>query len=675
MFNSVAQSFVVIVLSLLSLSQLALAQPAIDVYGSIPAVRSVALSDNGNKIATLREDSRGEYVLIRDFETAEQTGFQISGFKPISVDFVGDRYVILRASATESLFNIQGRFEYSFSFIYDIEQDSIEQLLASVNGVVPGTDSGRVIGILEETGELLIPAQTFPQLNSSMNAVSAGIGGVGSTVFRVKPDTGRVRVFEGDRQSGRLGSGGGPKYEYAVDWVVADDGTIVAREDYNQRSNAYRIYTRASGRWQQLYEHDPNDARFVGGIPFSVQGMNLDQDAVILTGMNAELDERVLYSLPLGGGAPTVIVEREGRDIERVLGDDNRRIFAVEFAGLEKDYEFFDEQIDAAFETLKSKMDGFNLEILDWSRDLSRFVLKVSGSGETGSYYLFKVETGSLSMIAKGYEVAPEWIGQTQTLEYLASDGLKIPAIVTWPAGTAEENIPLIVLPHGGPHSLDTLKFDWMAQYFASRGYLVFQPNFRGSDGFGADFEARGYGQWGQKMQTDIHDGVRGLISLGWVDPERVCIVGSSYGGYAALMGGMTEPDLFKCVAAIAPVTDLPDMLAYVRRTSGLGGYNYEYWKNSIGDPETDATKLSANSPARHAGAFEAPVLLIHGRDDTVVPLTQSRKMRAALTNAGKTVELKEMPGADHWLSTTEMRLPTLEAVADFVDIHLGPAQ
>lgn len=650
-------------------------QPPLEIYGSVPEVRSVALSDNGNKVAQLREDQNGEYVLVRDYTTGKQTGFRIDGFKPISVNFIGDRYVILRASATETLFNVLGRFEFSFSYIFDTEEETVEQLLASVNGIVPGTNSGEIIGVLEDSGEVLMPALTYPQLNSSMNAVSAGLGEFGSSIFRVKPDTGRVRVFEGDRLSGRLGTGDGPKYQYAIDWVVSDDGTIIAREDYNQRTNTYRIFTRANGRWQEIYESDPEDELFIGGVPYNVVGTNLAEDAVLMTGRNAVIDELVLYDLPLSGGTPTIVAERAGRDVKRVLSDDNRRIFAVEFAGLEADYQFFDAELDTAFNALKDKMAGFNLEIQDWSADLDRFLVKVSGGGETGSYYMFQVDTGRLSMIAKGYDVAPEWIGQTQTLEYPASDGTRIPAIVTWPAGTAETGIPFVVLPHGGPAGHDSVSFDWMAQYFASRGYMVFQPNFRGSNGFGNHFETAGYGEWGSKMQTDIYDGIRGLVSAGWVDPDRICIVGASYGGYAALSGGMNEPDMFKCVAAIAPVTDLPDFLRHNQLTTELSSYLYEYWTVSIGDLEEDSAKLAATSPARHPEHFNAPVLLVHGRDDTIVPLNQSRQMRSALRSAGKSVELVELVGGDHWMSTTETRLKTLEAVAAFVETHLGPAQ
>ena len=648
--------------------------PPLEIYGSIPAVRSVALSDSGNKIALLQEDELGEYVLVKDYQTGEQSGFKIEGFKPISVSFIKDRYVLLRASATESLLGAGGKFEYGFSFLFDTREESIEQLLGSVKGIYPGSDAGRVIGVLEDSGELLVPALTFSGRNTSVNMDVVGTSSVGSNVFRVDPENGKVRVFEGDSQSARLGSGGTSRYEHTIDWVVSSKGDIIAREDYEPYKNSYRIFSRIDGKWHQLFENDPDDKRFIGGRKYSVVGMTQEEDAIIMLGRNDDLDESVLYEMDLEGQLSGPLFEREGRDISRVLTDINRHVYGVEYSGITTDYAFFDAALETAFSNLRKKMEGFTLQIVDANKDRSRLLLKVSSSGETGSYYLFQVAAGTLTRIAKAYDIAPEWLGQMQTIEYKAADGLAIPAIVTWPAGDASENLPLIVLPHGGPGSSDSMTFHWMAQYFASRGYLVFQPNFRGSSGFGNKFQVAGYGEWGKAMQTDIHDGVKALMSLGWVDPERICIVGSSYGGYAALAGGMTAPELFNCIVAISPVTDLPDLLKEVERTSGPNSYAYEYWSASIGELGTDSDALKSTSPARNAEAFQAPVLLIHGKDDTVVQPEQSRKMRAALENAGKSVQLLEFNSTDHWLSTTDMRLQTLKAVSAFVETHIGAA-
>ena len=211
-----------------------------------------------------------------------------------------------------------------------------------------------------------------------------------------------------------------------------------------------------------------------------------------------------------------------------------------------------------------------------------------------------------------------------------------------------------------------------MAQYFASRGYMILQPNFRGSSGFGAAFRDAGLGEWGGKMQDDITDGVNALVRSGRVDPSRICIIGASYGGYAALAGGAFTPDLYRCVAAIAPVADLPAMLREERRDHGAKHWVVDYWRSLIGDPRAERDKLEAISPVNSAEKFQAPVLLIHGRDDLVVPMSQSRAMESALKRAGKDVQMIELKGEDHWLSTSEARLATLKALDAFVAKTIG---
>ena len=227
------------------------------------------------------------------------------------------------------------------------------------------------------------------------------------------------------------------------------------------------------------------------------------------------------------------------------------------------------------------------------------------------------------------------------------------------------------MLPHGGPESYDSIGFDYMAQFFAQKGYLVIQPNFRGSTGFGYHFRDAGRGKWGREMQDDITDSLAHFVEAGVADPERACIVGFSYGGYAALAGGAFTPDLYKCVIAGAPVSDLPMMLNQERRDHGSDHWVVAYWKRVIGDSRKERELLKDVSPANFAESFQAPVLLLHGDDDTVVPIAQSRRMEARLKRADKQVEFVRLKGEDHWLSIAETRIQALEAMGSFLDKHL----
>jgi len=230
------------------------------------------------------------------------------------------------------------------------------------------------------------------------------------------------------------------------------------------------------------------------------------------------------------------------------------------------------------------------------------------------------------------------------------------------------------VLVHGGPASRDVPGFDWWAQAIASRGYAVLQANFRGSTGYGDAFLEAGYGEWGRKMQTDLSDGVRWLADQGVIDPARVCVVGGSYGGYAAMAGPTLDTGVYRCAVSVNGVSDLRRMVdREARRRAEDENAAVRYWNRFMGAERLGDRSLDERSPVRLAAQADAPMLLIHGRDDTVVPVEQSRLMAQALRRAGKPVELIELDGEDHWLSRSDTRLTMLTAMIDFLLEHNPP--
>jgi dipeptidyl aminopeptidase/acylaminoacyl peptidase len=286
-------------------------------------------------------------------------------------------------------------------------------------------------------------------------------------------------------------------------------------------------------------------------------------------------------------------------------------------------------------------------------------------------HYLVDFERKAADIVGEAYPgLEGARLGAVRSLSYLARDGTPIPAYLTLPPGATPRGLPLVVLPHGGPEDRDLGGFDWWAQFLATRGYAVLQPQFRGSTGFGREHRLAGYRQWGGRMQDDVSDGVRHLVATGVADPNRVCIVGASYGGYAALAGAAFTPELYRCAVSVNGVSDLPSMLADVARVSGRTSNRLAYWKDHIGvasDPD-----VAGRSPARAAAAVRAPVLLLHGTDDTVVLPAQSQKMAAALAAAGKPHRLTLLPGEDHWLSNGATRTRVLEEIERFLGEHLG---
>ncbi len=247
-------------------------------------------------------------------------------------------------------------------------------------------------------------------------------------------------------------------------------------------------------------------------------------------------------------------------------------------------------------------------------------------------------------------------------MQYKARDGLEIEGVLTTPKRKEAKNLPFVVMPHGGPWGHDSLTYDYWAQFLASRGYVVLQPNFRGSTGYGTEFIEKGKGQMGFAMQDDISDGVKWAVEKGIADPKRVCIVGASYGGYAAMWGIAKDPDLYRCAISISGV-------AALRREvndfgNSLHGKLYKtQWQEMTPD-------FNAVSPINAIAKIKAPLMLIHGKRDVTVDHVQSEKMHSAMNKARKQVEFVSLPLADHYFARQADRVILLSAMERFLAKH-----
>ncbi|MEM8935736.1 MAG: prolyl oligopeptidase family serine peptidase [Pseudomonadota bacterium] len=619
------------------------ARPPIEAYGALPDIRLAALSPDGEHIAFIARTDESEILMVLNVDGSPVAGVQTDKINARRIQFATPDHVLLTVSKATGVAGFQGRFEYSATFSYNIQTKEIQQLLYRADDLYPAQSGlGRVVGVSSDKKHLYMPAFEGLEQYPSYDLFRAKIEGRGG-------------------RSIRRGT------HHTVDWFVGRDGEVLAREDYNNQTNKYHIRTRRNGKWETVYEE------VTSRIPFNLVGVSPDNASLIVSSRSGLSNYSRIRELSFDGTFSRPLFQHDNREVDSVILNIQREFFGVRTSGFFPQYEFLDSNLRAVVIAVQNFFETDAVSLVSWSDDFESLLFYVEGSTSAGEYYFFNRSRSALQKLGSARtDIGSDDIGPIQVIEYKARDGLTIPALLTLPPDGGDQNLPLIVMPHGGPESYDAVGFNWRAQYFANRGYLVFQPNFRGSDGFGAAFRDAGRGEWGGKMQDDITDGVRALIRSGRADADRICIIGASYGGYAALAGGAFTPDLYKCVGAIAPVADLPLMLSQERRDHGSRHWVYDYWTELIGDPRSEKAHLRSISPVNAASAFTAPVLLIHGKDDLVVPIVQSRRMKRALEKAGKPVELVELKGEDHYLSSSDTRLATLVALDQFVREHIG---
>ncbi len=317
---------------------------------------------------------------------------------------------------------------------------------------------------------------------------------------------------------------------------------------------------------------------------------------------------------------------------------------------------------------LSQKFQGF-VDFIDYSEDGKQLLFSVSSDRDPGAYYLIDTTTFKVRKLFS----AEEWIDPTQMAErrpvrFTASDGTELEAILTLPRGRNEANLPMVLLPHGGPHGVqDTWYYDTDAQFLANRGYLVLQVNYRGSGGRGADFKEAGYLQWGTRIQQDLIDGVKWAIGENYADPKRICVFGASFGGYSALMTVIRAPELFKCAVGYAGIYDLAMM--YKKGDVRQSKSGRTYLKTVIGRDDAD---LDANSPDKLADKITVPVLLVHGEDDQRAPFAQAKAMRAALEAAHKPYEWLSKPGEGHGFYSEENNVEFYNRLQAFLEKNIG---
>ncbi|MDO8380987.1 S9 family peptidase [Phenylobacterium sp.] len=630
----------------------AAAAPPLEVFGRLPTLEQVEVSPDGTKLAYVRPEGESRKIMVQSLADGKMLAAVGVGVEKLrDLFWVGDGRIAFSTSTTSrirsnsSSVEFTGRSEILQTRVYDLETRTFQLVLDKTPGVGNFTNGGVHVRVAEG-----VP---------SIYAVGLRISGVDSlqSLYRVDVAGGPTRLLDSGPSIGDI----------STDWVLDGSGAAIAKTEYDRKDGDWRLLVRVGSKWYPvLAETAPLDEP-------SVVALGPAPDTLLLARL--EDGHQVFKPVSLKTGKLGEPLELKNGVLEFLLDGVTRRIIGVVENDDAHTMTFFAPEDQAGWNKIKRAFPGERVTLESWSDNRKQVVVKVQGP-KTGAAYMFvDLAVGRASMVDDIQTgLGPDEISTATLITYKAADGLEIPAVLTLPKGRDPKNLPLVVMPHGGPQSFDTLDFDWWSQALASRGYAVLQPNFRGSDGYGPAFTAAGYGEWGRKMQTDLSDGVKHLAGQGMIDPKRVCIAGASYGGYAALAGVALQPGIYRCAVAVSGISDLHRFLMWKRGNLG-GGRNdtLRFWRRFMGVEGEDESGLGAYSPALQVAAIKAPVLLIHGKDDLVVPYEQSQLMADAMTAAAKPVELVTLKAEDHGLSRGATRTQMLQATVDFLEKNNPP--
>lgn len=628
-------------------------------FGARQTVTDVSISPGGTKLLYVSPGSAAdETIYVVDLTSAG---------KPQAIVTMNEATSRLSgcdwATETRIVCQVYGLREIAGTIIYFTRMISLNDDGSDYESLT--LDSNRALGILQDGGSLVALEVAGQPGHVLMTRRYIKETGANTRLFNDKEGLGVDLV---DVTGGRPRSVESPN-TLAQDYIADEFGRVrimqvsdssTSGSDGSQTRYLYR--GPESDKWLPLSVVDTQGNSDLGFRPVAVDsGKNVVYGFDTLGGYTA------LYSVTLdGSGKRELLKSRDDVDVDGLIRIGRKgRVVGVSYATEKRYVEYFDPELEKLASGLGKALPGQPLiSILDANEDESVLVIAASSDTDPGMVYLYEKANRSLGELFPLRDpLAGRAMGAMTPVTYPAADGMQIPGYLTLPPGSDGKNIPAIVLPHGGPGARDEWGFDWLPQFFAARGYAVLQPNFRGSAGYGeAWFGRNGFKSW-ELAVGDVNDAGRWLVSEGIADPEKMAVAGWSYGGYAALQSQVLDPDLYKAVVAIAPVTDLDLLREENRRYS-----SYLAVDRFVGN----GPHIEAGSPARHAEAFRAPVLLVHGTMDLNVSDAQSKLMRDRLRGKDKPVDYLEFKGLDHSLVHSGARGIMLKRIGEFLDETLG---
>lgn len=638
-----------------------------DAFTQREAIWGASISPDGNYVAAIQSVDQGQALVIIDWRTRRAQAIQVARQdRQLFFDWVqwkdNNRLIFaLRQRATITYDTVTGRRtrtgdgsqveDYNVSRVFTINRDgsNTHQMFEGETSRLAFRDASIAL------------VDTLP--SDSEHILLATWTDRGFTLYRADINSGRVQSVEDADWN-------------TSDMIVDREGTPVMRVDVLPYGSGWRIFRRAPGerRWTLAHEvrgSPGNQNRTFDPIG---PGPGRGQVYVAARAEGEEFQKIYLYDTATGQlGQP--LYGNDAVDAGVAWVDTNGTLLVGCALAQRISCRGLTPLMQRHFEALHAYFgDQADFTLQGTSADGNLWLILADGPTIPATYYMYDLTTAQIGIISSTQPRLPRASLSPTTIEnYTARDGTALWAYVTAPQTPGPH--PLVVMPHGGPEARDVWGYDNFVQYLVARGYTVVQPNFRGSDGSGRSFLRAGWAQWGRRMQDDVSDVVAHMIQTGAADAQHVCIVGISYGGYAALAGATLTPDLYQCSVSIAGLSDLIELLETERADTDRRSALYAHLQEMIGDPGRDRDALIAASPRRHVDAIRIPVLLIHGTLDEVALPDQSQRMYEAMQRAGKNVRYIPVEGADHpWTqwTTTQQRQLFID-VGDFLDQNIGP--
>ena len=590
--------------------------------------QQMALSPKGDRLAALAPHKGRDNLVVIDL--AKRTRQVITSFEELDVaDFQwinNDRLALRVADGRDVTGNVRYRGTYAINW----DNTELRDL---------STYDGKVVNIsfLQRTFD------DSPDVIVGMNGRTREF----TDVYRLNTRNGRAELLSFD-SPGRTTS-------WRVDW----NGVPRVAFRSEEKTGMTSVWIRATpdAKWEKISEGAQGD-EVIRPVQFDFDNKTM------YVASNVGRDKSAIYKYdPVTKKMGELVFEHPLIDVTGglIFGRAEKKLLGIRYSAEKDSVKWFDPQMDTLQRQLDSTLAN-KTNVISFGGDDRKHMLIFSHSPtDPGEYIIFDSAKAALEPVAKTRPWIPTGLmAERRFIKYKARDGMEIPAWITIPHGSNGKNLPLVVNIHGGPWVRVYSEIQWgrrpEAQFLASRGYMVLEPEPRASDGFGLKLLNGGQRQYGLAMQDDITDGVKYMIEQGMADKNRVCLFGASYGGYATLMGLAKEPDMFKCGVATVALVDLETYITitYADYSSGTQGAEDPYFKRWVGDLKTEKQKLNETSPNYVASRIKAPVMLTMGSDDRRVPLVQGQKMRDSIEAANGKVTWKVYTGEGHGFNKDE---------------------